>query len=674
MRSDQQNQSFSISSPLSHFVIPQTLLLFSRIAVMVLPLLRHAAIARTSSLLRARLLAPASGFHTRFSNGLCHSDDKISSSHGASFRSASIDMITRMDNSHPTSILRFGMRNFSSSGTIPQTVLTMPALSPTMSHGNIAKWLKKEGDKVEVGDVLCEIETDKATVELESQEEGFLAKIVVTEGSKDIPVNAPIAIMVEEEDDIQNVSAVEGGQVGKEETSAHQEKKSEESTQQRDSIQPDASDLPPHVVLEMPALSPTMNQGNIAKWWKKEGDKIEVGDVIGEIETDKATLEFESLEEGYLAKILIPEGSKDVAVGKPIALIVEDAESIEAIKSSSAGGSEAVTEKQAPQSVVDKSGGKKAGFTKISPAAKLLILEHGLEASSIEASGPYGTLLKSDVVAAIASGKTSKKSVSTEKKQPSKENISKSSSVSRPESKSSVTPSNDYEDFPNSQIRKIIAKRLLESKQKIPHLYLSSDVVLDPLLAFRKELQENHGVKVSVNDIVIKAVAVALRNVRQANAFWDAEKGEIVLCEDVDISIAVATEKGLMTPIIRNADQKSISAISSEVKELAQKARSGKLAPHEFQGGTFSISNLGMYPVDQFCAIINPPQAGILAVGRGNKVVEPILGIDGTEKPSVVTKMNVTLSADHRIFDGQVGASFLSELRSNFEDVRRLLL
>ncbi|KAG2325855.1 hypothetical protein Bca4012_040433 [Brassica carinata] len=637
---------------------------------MVLPLLRHAAIARTSSLLRVRLLAPVSGFHTRFSNGLYHLDDKTISSDCA--RSA---LITRMDTSHPTSFVRFGMQNFSSTGPVPQTVLTMPALSPTMSHGNIAKWLKKEGDRVEVGDVLCEIETDKATVELESQEEGFLAKIVVTEGSKDIPVNAPIAIMVEEEDDIQNVSdAGEGGQVGKEETSAHQENKPDESTHQRDSIQPDASNLPPHVVLEMPALSPTMNQGNIAKWWKKEGDKIEVGDVIGEIETDKATLEFESLEEGYLAKILIPEGSKDVAVGKPIALIVEDAESIEAIKSSSAGGSEAVTEKQAPQSVVDKSGGKKGGFTKISPAAKLLILEHGLEASSIEASGPYGTLLKSDVVAAIASGKTSKKSVSAEKKQPSKENVSKSSSVSRPESKSSVTPSNDYEDFPNSQIRKIIAKRLLESKQKIPHLYLSSDVVLDPLLAFRKELQESHGVKVSVNDIVIKAVAVALRNVRQANAFWDAEKGEIVLCKDVDISIAVATEKGLMTPIIRNADQKSISAISSEVKELAQKARSGKLAPHEFQGGTFSISNLGMYPVDQFCAIINPPQAGILAVGRGNKVVEAVLGIDGTERPSVVTKMNVTLSADHRIFDGQVGASFLSELRSNFEDVRRLLL
>ncbi|VVB05454.1 unnamed protein product [Arabis nemorensis] len=640
---------------------------------MVLPLLRHAAITRTSSLLRARLLAPVSRFHTRFSNGLYYLDDKISSSNGV--RPASMDMITRMDDSPPKSILRFGAQNFSSTGPTPQTVLTMPALSPTMSHGNIATWKKKEGDKVEVGDVLCEIETDKATVELESQEDGFLAKILVNEGSKDIPVNAPIAIMVEEEDDIQNVSApVEGGQDGKKEISAHQETKSEENTQQKGSIQPDVSDLPPHVVLEMPALSPTMNQGNIAKWWKKEGDKIEVGDVIGEIETDKATLEFESLEEGYLAKILIPEGSKDVAVGKPIALIVEDAESIEAVKSSSAGGSEVETEKQAPHIVVDKSGGRKAGFTKISPAAKLMILEHGLEASSIEASGPYGTLLKSDVVSAIASGKTSKKSASTEKKQPSKENLSKSSSTSMPGSKSSVTQSDNYEDFPNSQIRKIIAKRLLESKQKIPHLYLSSDVVLDPLLAFRKELQENHGVKVSVNDIVIKAVAVALRNVREANAFWDAEKGEIVMCEDVDISIAVATEKGLMTPIIRNADQKSISAISSEVKELAQKARSGKLAPHEFQGGTFSISNLGMYPVDQFCAIINPPQAGILAVGRGNKVVEAILGIDGIEKPSVVTKMNVTLSADHRIFDGQVGASFLSELRSNFEDVRRLLL
>jgi len=220
----------------------------------------------------------------------------------------------------------------------------------------------------------------------------------------------------------------------------------------------------------------------------------------------------------------------------------------------------------------------------------------------------------------------------------------------------------------------VIAKRLLESKQNIPHLYLSSDVTLDPLLSFRKELKEKHDVKVSVNDIVIKAVANALRNVPEANAYWDTEKGEIVLVDTVNISIAVATEKGLMTPIVRNADQKTISSISSEVKELAAKARAGKLTPNEFQGGTFSISNLGMFPVDNFCAIINPPQACILAVGRGNEVVEPVVGSDGTERPSVVTKMNLTLSADHRVFDGKVGGAFLSALRSNFSDIRRLLL
>ncbi|KAL6980260.1 Pyruvate dehydrogenase complex component E2 1 [Sarracenia purpurea var. burkii] len=188
------------------------------------------------------------------------------------------------------------------------------------------------------------------------------------------------------------------------------------------------------------------------------------------------------------------------------------------------------------------------------------------------------------------------------------------------------------------------------------------------------QFAETHNVKVSVNDIVIKAVANALRNVPEANAYWDTEKSEVVLLDSVDVSVAVATEKGLMTPIVRNADQKTISAISLEVKELAAKARVGKLTPNEFQGGTFSISNLGMFPVDNFCAIINPPQACILAVGRGNEVVQPVVGSDGVERPAVVTKMNLTLSADHRVFDGKVGGAFLSALRSNFDDIRRLLL
>ncbi|XP_024041354.1 dihydrolipoyllysine-residue acetyltransferase component 1 of pyruvate dehydrogenase complex, mitochondrial isoform X2 [Citrus clementina] len=434
-----------------------------------------------------------------------------------------------------------------------------------------------------------------------------------------------------------------------------------------------SSELPSHTVVGMPALSPTMSQGNIAKWRKKEGDKIEIGDILCEIETDKATVEFESLEEGYLAKILAPEGSKDVAVGQPIAITVEDPGDVGTVKNSVTSGAEVKGEKETHHDSKDVVKVQKGSFTKISPSAKLLILEHGLDASSLQASGPYGTLLKGDVLAAIKSGKVSSRiSSHTEKTSPSP--LPQTSTAVSPGSKSDLELSDSFEDFPNTQIRKVIARRLLESKQNTPHLYLSSDVVLDPLLSFRKELKEKHNTKVSVNDIVIKAVAVALKNVPEANAYWDVEKGEIVLCDAIDISIAVATEKGLMTPIVRNADQKSISAISMEVKELAEKARAGKLAPHEFQGGTFSISNLGMFPVDQFCAIINPPQAGILAVGRGNQVVEPVIGSDGNETPAVVTKMNLTLSADHRVFEGKVGGAFFSALCSNFSDIRRLLL
>ncbi|WOK95517.1 dihydrolipoyllysine-residue acetyltransferase [Canna indica] len=436
--------------------------------------------------------------------------------------------------------------------------------------------------------------------------------------------------------------------------------------------------LPSHVVLEMPALSPTMNQGNIAKWRKKEGDKINVGDVICEIETDKATLEFECLEEGFLARILAPEGSKDVLVGRPIAITVEDPDDIKNIPDDVACGLEAKDEKPTKESAKlteDKVGISKANFSRISPSAKLLIAQYGLEASSLEASGPRGTLLKGDVLAAIKSGG---QSVGAGK--PAQEPVPASTSASKPTdtgSSQSTFHSSDtisHEDFPNSQIRKVIAKRLLESKQGIPHLYLSTDVILDPLLAFRKELKEQYNVKVSVNDIVIKAVALALRNVPKANVYWDSEKGEPVLCDSVDISIAVATERGLMTPIVRNADQKSLSAISMEVKELAEKARTGKLKPDQFQGGTFSISNLGMFPVDHFCAIINPPQACILAVGRGNEVVEPVIGIDGIEKPAVVTKMSLKLSADHRVYDGQLASNFLSALTSNFSNIKRLLL
>ncbi|XP_059307634.1 dihydrolipoyllysine-residue acetyltransferase component 1 of pyruvate dehydrogenase complex, mitochondrial isoform X2 [Lycium ferocissimum] len=567
--------------------------------------------------------------------------------------------------------LQSGVRYFSSAEAPVHTEVAMPALSPTMTQGNIAKWIKKEGDKIEVGDILCEIETDKATLEFESLEEGYLAKILVPEGTKDVPVGQAIAITVEEADDIQKVPATAGGASGVKNQASSQTDAAPEASPANIS----SSELPPHLVLDMPALSPTMNQGNIAKWRKKEGDKIEVGDILCEIETDKATLEFESLEEGFLAKIVAPEGSKDVAVGQPIAITVEDENDIEAVRTSSSGSNVVKEEKSVRHDAPAELRTQATGFNRISPAAKMLIMEHGLDASSIPASGPRGTLLKGDVLAALKSGKGSTNISPMKKATPSPPQVDQQATPTKPLGlKSDGQQKDAYEDLPNSQIRKVIAARLLESKQSTPHLYLSTDVILDPLLFFRKKLKEKYDVKVSVNDIVIKVVAEALRNVPEANAYWDDGKGEVVLCDSVDISIAVATEKGLMTPIIRNADQKSISSISAEIKELAGKARAGKLKPNEFQGGTFSISNLGMFPVDRFCAIINPPQAGIIAVGRGNQVVEPVVGADGIEKPSVVNKMNLTLSADHRVFDGKVGGAFVSALSSNFSDIKRLLL
>ncbi|KAG5075482.1 hypothetical protein JHK84_056713 [Glycine max] len=572
------------------------------------------------------------------------------------------------------------VKYFSSSDSSHE-VLGMPALSPTMTQGNIAKWRKKEGEKIEVGDVLCEIETDKATLEFESLEEGFLAKILVPEGSKDVPVGQPIAITVEDENDIQNVPASAGGETRVEEKKPTREDVTDERKSESTSAIINASELPPHVLLEMPALSPTMNQGNIAKWRKQEGDKIEVGDILCEIETDKATLEFETLEEGYLAKILAPEGSKEVAVGHPIAITVEDASDIEAIMNSVSRSS--TNQQKAPQrDTKSEAKAQKNNIIRISPAAKLLITEYGLDASTLNATGPYGTLLKGDVLSAIKSGKLSPKPAS------SKEKVSSFQShqqvAASQESKSDLKLSDAFEDFPNSQIRKVIAKRLLDSKQNTPHLYLSSDVVLDPLLSLRKDLKEQYDVKVSVNDIIVKVVAAALRNVPEANAYWNVETGEVVLNDSIDICIAVATEKGLMTPIIKNADQKTISAISSEVKELAAKARAGKLKPHEFQGGTFRFTILGsehtldenmlFWKIFQSAWFTSLRLACILAVGRGNKVVEPVIGTDGIEKPSIATKLSLTLSADHRVFDGKVGGAFLSALQSNFSDIRRLLL
>ncbi|KAM3360257.1 hypothetical protein P3S68_019969 [Capsicum galapagoense] len=640
---------------------------------MALSRLRHPLIFRAPSLLR---LLPTAHSSFRAFNHVSGALNQIPDVDATSLSSVRPVHFRLLSGVHGIpSKLQNGVRHFSSAETPSYMEVGMPALSPTMTQGNIAKWRKKEGDKIEVGDILCEIETDKATLEFESLEEGYLAKILAPEGTKDVPVGQTIAITVEEADDIQKVPATVGGASEVKNQASSQTDAPGDSVPEASPVNISSSELPPHLVLDMPALSPTMNQGNIAKWRKKEGDKIEVGDILCEIETDKATLEYESLEEGFLAKILAPEGSKDVAVGQPIAITVEDENDIEAVRTSSRGSNVVKEEKSAHHDATAEVRTQPTGFNRISPAAKVLITEHGLDASSIPASGPRGTLLKGDVLAALKSGKGSTNNSPIKMTTPSPPQVNQKASATESLGlKADGQQKDAYEDLPNSQIRKVIAARLLESKQSTPHLYLSADVILDSLLSFRKELKEKYDVKVSVNDIVIKVIATALRNVPEANAYWDDGKGEVVLCSSVDISVAVATEKGLMTPIIRNADQKSISSISAEIKELAGKARAGKLKPNEYQGGTFSISNLGMFPVDRFCAIINPPQAGIIAVGRGNKVVEPVVGADGIEIPAVVNKMSLTLSADHRVFDGKVGGAFFSALTSNFNDINRLLM
>jgi pyruvate dehydrogenase E2 component (dihydrolipoamide acetyltransferase) len=407
----------------------------------------------------------------------------------------------------------------------------------------------------------------------------------------------------------------------------------------------------------MPALSPTMKEGNLAKWVKKEGDKIKAGEVIAEIETDKATMEVEAVDEGTLGKILIAEGTENVEVNSCIALILEDGEDKKALENyASANASKKVEEvqkveekKSAP--IVDNStiltqnstkNSSDSNLVKASPLAKRIAKEEGVILSQIAGSGPRGRIIKDDVLGFVKNGG----------------------------SRQGVVHRNPQEFYAvkNNNVRKVIAKRLLESKQNVPHFYLSCEFKIDKLNELRHALNEvaeldengNPSYKISVNDLIIKATAMALKKVPEANSSWSDEA--ILIYNNVDISMAVAIDGGLITPIIKNADQKSIQAISKESKQLAKKAREGKLTPEEFQGGTFSISNLGMFGIDNFSAIVNPPQSCILAVARA--VEKPIVE-HGQIK--IGHMMNVTLSCDHRVVDGAIGAEFLKALRRYIE-------
>jgi pyruvate dehydrogenase E2 component (dihydrolipoamide acetyltransferase) len=446
----------------------------------------------------------------------------------------------------------------------------------------------------------------------------------------------------------------------------------------------------------MPALSPTMTEGNLARWLKKEGDEVHSGDVIAEIETDKATMEYESADEGRIGKIIVPEGAQQIKVNQPIALLLEEGEDPAALEQfvapASSGNAAApappsaappttVSPKtepppapmaqpaaaSAPQRGPEQSEG---GRIFASPLARRMAQQAGLDLAAIRGSGPQGRVVKADIDKALAG--PARPAVATPGATPGTAPGVAAAPRGQPvfakEQVLALAGNPPYTEKPHNGMRRVIARRLSESKQTIPHYYMAVDCVIDDLLKIRASLNAKaDGYRISVNDFVIRAAALALRQVPAANASWSDEA--ILLWDRVDIAVAVALDDGLITPIVKSADQKGLAQIAQEVKDLAERARAGKLKLEEFQGGTFSISNLGMYGIREFAAVINPPQGGILAVGSGEQ--RPVVR-DG--QLAVATVMTCTLSADHRVVDGAIGAQFLGAFKKLVEDPLTMLL
>lgn len=430
----------------------------------------------------------------------------------------------------------------------------------------------------------------------------------------------------------------------------------------------------------MPALSPTMEKGTLAKWLVKEGDTVESGDVIAEIETDKATMEVESIDDGTVAKILVEEGTDDVPVGKIIAMLAEEGEDVADVKVPSDNAKAEPKAEKAPEPEAEKAPAPEpkaekapepqpqkddsGDRVKASPLAKRIAKQAGVDISEISGSGPHGRIVKRDVEAAMEGGAAKKTDADVATGQ-----------AQAPAAAATAPAYGPHDDIPYreerlSGMRKTIAKRLTESKTTVPHFYLTVECELDNLLAQRKDLNAklaDSGVKLSVNDFIIRATALALKKVPAANVQYAGDK--MYWYERADISVAVAVEGGLVTPVVRGADQKGLAEISGDVKELAGKAREGKLMPEEYAGGTISISNLGMYGIKEFSAVINPPQGAILAIGAGEQ--RPVVK-DGAL--AVATVMSVTMSCDHRAIDGAVGAEFLAAFKGYIEDPITMLL
>ena len=416
----------------------------------------------------------------------------------------------------------------------------------------------------------------------------------------------------------------------------------------------------------MPALSPTMEEGTLAKWLVKEGDRIQSGDLIAEIETDKATMEFEAVDEGIIGKLLVTEGSEGVKVNSPIAIILDDGEYLEVQEKKDITLQVAPKEHTVISAAPLETKNPLTGVAQTSslrifatPLARRLAKENGVDLGSINGSGPHGRIVKNDILNIKAFSPIAIQETLADPVLRTNTVQASGSSVKN------LYADREFKEIPLNSMRKTVATRLTEAKQNIPHFYLRKEIKIDELLQVRSRLNAHlaeRNNKLSINDFIIKSCALALQSVPMANAVWAEDK--ILQLKPSDIAVAVSVEDGLFTPIIRDADEKSLSNLSKEMKELAEKARSKKLMPSEYQGGSFSISNLGMFGVDDFDAVINPPHGAILAVGRGLK--KPIVNDDDTI--SVANVMSLTLSVDHRVIDGALGADLLQSIAKYLED------
>ena len=544
-------------------------------------------------------------------------------------------------------------------------VINMPRLSDTMEEGTVATWLKKVGDKIEEGDILAEIETDKATMEFESFHEGTLLYIGVKEGET-TKVDELLAIIGEDGEDISSLINKKDDSLSKDTNQTNESKKTENKSEASNATENSLAEIPDGVtVVTMPRLSDTMEEGTVATWLKKVGDEVSEGDILAEIETDKATMEFESFNSGTLLHIGLQEGESAkvdalLAIlgpkGTDVSQIAKNFSAASASESKKESTQQETKTEPAPepqkesvasatvsQPVVSETSSNGRIF--VSPLAKKMAEEKGIQLSQVKGTGEHGRIIKRDI-----------------------ENFTPAA-LQGVGSTAKFVPAGQesFDEKPNSQMRKVIAKRLAESKFTAPHYYLNVEFDMDNAIAFREQYNSIPDTKISFNDMVVKACALALKKHPQVNSQWFDDR--MKLNNHVHIGVAVAVEDGLVVPVVRFANEQSLPQINGAVKDFAGRARNKKLTPQEMEGSTFTISNLGMFGIESFTSIINQPNSAILSVGA---IIEKPVVKNGQIVPG--NTMKLTLACDHRTVDGATGAQFLQTLKNYIENPITMLL